>query len=272
MSEPWDLRSNIKAKPGSQGTLFRAADKGLLNPEQRWPRGYTPERLGAVREALSDTDIAGFSHEDPVRLSPPQRDAKGRERYAKYPQTEARVTSALARSTVPPEHLHGLTRIHDQPHPLHLATYFPNTRELAVVINRPGREGEEHLIHELGHHVSAQSQLGKYVATEIGTDQAYRDFGESARITHPPESSIRNHIQRLHAGVEEAVADSYALEHFRPHGRINPTHQPQIEGLYERLHTSAWLDEHFPGYSAVRPRQQHLGPQFNSWQGELFHA
>ena len=45
----------IKDKPGSQGVLFRG---GTELSDDRWPRGYTPERQAAVVDALG-TDRSG---------------------------------------------------------------------------------------------------------------------------------------------------------------------------------------------------------------------
>lgn len=52
----FDLRSNLKNKPNAQGTLFKA-DKSQRTPESRQPRGYSPERMQAVRKTLTPGGI-----------------------------------------------------------------------------------------------------------------------------------------------------------------------------------------------------------------------
>lgn len=180
MSEPYDLRSNIKGKPGSQGTLFQVRDKGLLNPAQRWPRGYTPERQAEVNANLHGAD-SPFLLSDRAGTGPARRE----------------MNETLKRSTVPAEDLAGV-KFH--PGQASLDTYnggrhageilgvYRNERqgvkpEVSVL---KGQEGTDTVIHEIGHHVSAQR------ATE--------------------HSRYETGYQR---GQEEGFADSYAFEHYR---------------------------------------------------------
>jgi hypothetical protein len=96
MTDAYDLRSNLKGKPGSQGTLFQVHDKGLLNPQQRWPQGYTPERLNTVRDATRD--ISFRTHAGDPQAPHRQWEHLDREHFAK----------TVARTTVPAEDLQGL--------------------------------------------------------------------------------------------------------------------------------------------------------------------
>src|SRR4051812_26976626 len=111
MTEAWDMRSNIKAKPGSQGTLF-GHDKSVLNPRMRWPKGYEPERLSEVREALDHgTEVHGSSDTHQM---------------AHY----ARIVDTVARSTIPAEHLKGLRTVDHRVNPGTEGTYWPGRRHL----------------------------------------------------------------------------------------------------------------------------------------------
>lgn len=227
MSESYDLRSNIKGKPGSQGTLFQVKNKNLLNPEQRWPRGYTPERQDEVRQGLKGTTVVGYSQ--PVRTSHAEAEATGR--YVRYPGTEAKVTDAIARSTMPTEHLGGLKRIHEKPAPGHYATYWPMKQEMGVRID-DSPSADHSLLHELGHHADHQHTHA------------------SERILEPEALGQAKDPSKISSGVHEAVADNYYQQHFRPRGR--KTSAPK-QGLYENEFSREDLDKRFPGYSDVRP-------------------
>lgn len=231
MADAYDLRSNIKNKPGSQGTLFQVKDKGLLNPQQRWPRGYTPERQREVSQAL-DLHTSVFPT---TKVYPPR------------PATEvrARLQDAISRSTVPPEHLAGLMRVHDQPEQGHEATYWPGRRELAVNMfgkheNRPFMAGEEapghtepdngakNLIHEIGHHVD-------HMVTR-----------ESAELNRTNKNILYASNGRGYMDAGEAVADNYYVEHYRGPGRKGAR---ATEGRYEQ----SGLADRMPAYREVRP-------------------
>src|SRR5580700_5006990 len=80
----FNLQSNMKAKPNSQGTLFQA-NASQRTPASRQPRGYSPERYKAVGQALS-LDVP-FGHDPGTGWA------------------RARATAAVARSTIPMSHL-----------------------------------------------------------------------------------------------------------------------------------------------------------------------
>lgn len=232
MTDAYDMRSNIKGKPGSQGTLFQVKDKGLLNPQQRWPRGYTPERSREVGQMLDlHTNVSPTT-----KVYPPRRATEVR----------ARLQDAISRSTVPAEHLAGLREVHDQPEPTHDATYWPGRQTLAV--NLFGRHenrgvmgdepygstepdaGAKNLIHEIGHHVD------------------FTQTRESARHNRENKNVLYAANGRGYHDAGEAVADNYYVEHYRGPGRKGA---PPTQGRYE----DTGLADHMPAYREVRPLQ-----------------
>lgn len=192
-SDDWEIRTNIKSKPGSQGTLFQGGRKEL-NPQRRWPKGYTPERQADVHGGLAATTV-----HPTVKVNPPRRSDEVR----------ARVVDAVSRSTVPVEHLDGLREIHDQPEKGTEATYWPMRKSLAVDMFHP--DGHKNLIHELGHH------RDNYTRESVGMTKANKD------ILYSPTGKGR-------AEAAEAVADNYYVEHHRDLGRNG---RPPTQGRYE---------------------------------------
>lgn len=201
---------NIKATEGSQGTLFQGG-RGQMKPEARYPRGYTPQRQAAVSKALHDTPIT-------------RHDSRGVK--TEDHGTTAFVKDTIARSTVPPTHLRGLTRISVNPAIREGGTigeYYPGRRDLYV---SPGETHERvgdntghrlnamsarktrpmlHedasmvLLHELGHHVdNRHTQATVQMAKSPGAPSAAIKFGT-------PENK----------GLSEGYADRYMLEHYR---------------------------------------------------------
>jgi hypothetical protein len=244
MTDAYDMRSNLKNKPGAQGTLFQVKDKGLLNPQQRWPKGYTPERQREVSDALSQQT----SVYPTMRVYPPRPESHVR----------ARLTDAIARSTVPTEHLAGLRTVHDQPEHGHEATYWPGRQTMAVNLfgkhENQGIMGDEpygsaepdagakNLLHELGHHVD-------HMVTR-----------ESARLNRENKNILYAANGKGYADAGEAVADNYYVEHYRGPGRKGAQ---VTQGRYE----DSGLAEHMPAYREVRPALQPR--QFDTGQDML---
>jgi len=251
MGEAYDLRSNIKDKPGSQGTLFQVKDKGLLNTKRRWPQGYNPERLNEVRQATQSTRFASISAENP-------------------PVEREHVNRLLAKSTAPASDLRGIRQIHNEPAPLHAATYWLRSKTLGIDLSRPG--ADRNLIHEIGHH--ADEEHARHVETLEGTTRnvvagvakRYADTDRAARgeVGEPNSSEQSMAANRVRSGVREAVADNYMEKHYRTGGRNS---QPVAGGAYQENFAPEHLDRNYPGYSDVRPHRT-LGPQFQ--QGTLF--
>lgn len=251
MTESWDLRSNIKAKPGSQGTLFQPASKSLLNPQQRWPRGYTPERQNEIREALKDTPVEG-------RYAP---DAA---------HQRARVVDTVARSTVPAHNLRGLSRIDANVKEGTLGTYWPGTQRLAVnMLNRDQWKDDDSgqtLIHELGHHRDFQS--GTASAGGI-TDEKIEHTAQAMNPGREVNTTMKIQAdQEIRRGRAEGYADNYMVRNYRTRGR-NP--QPVTQGAYEQnFPAPEYRNRQYPGYNDIRPPQTPaLGAQFHAGQERL---
>lgn len=259
MSDAYDLRSNIKDKPGSQGTLFQVKDKSLLNPKQRWPRGYTPERRDEIAGALKDTVIMdNLGHQE--RSRNPEDWDNGR--YVRYPEVEHRVVDTLARSTVPASDIHGLQRIHDKPAAGTIATYWPAKQEIGVRMlgsrmEGTGRsmrdEGENALVHELGHHVDRTN----------GQTEAFMQQGVAAMVDHVGIGGP----EKTRAGLAEGVADNYYVEHYRGRGRKR---ERATEGHYEANYEPKELRRKYPGYTYARPPKEFSNLSGAQFQDTLF--
>jgi hypothetical protein len=257
MTDAYDLRSNIKGKAGSQGTLFQVKDKSLLNPEQRWPQGYTPDRLNTVREATRD-----------IRVSPVF--ASGRSLgELRSGHSHERFDRMIARSTVPTEDLQGLREVDSRAQADHHATYYPREQRIGIRPEIPDHEAN--LIHELGHHVdnmrarSAETMEGttRNRIAAVATAHAERDWAARGRPGSPNSTALSNAVASVRYGMGEGYADNYYVEHYRSPGRNG---QSPAQGRYEDLQ-GEHLDTGYPGYRDVRPAP-HMGPQFH--QGELF--
>lgn len=177
----WQMGPVLKNKAGSQGTLFRGGTK--WSSDQRFPRGYTPERGHAVNDAFRFNVYSG--------------DDLDQHNYR-------RIVDTIARSTVPIEHLAPRKSHTGQEYPIDVQSHYgvlpkgthgryaylhPEADvwnfhdQLAI---QPYATGTSTVIHELGHHVSAlQGQ------------------------PHSAPGTLEN------KGREEAFADDYAHEHYR---------------------------------------------------------
>lgn len=254
--EAWSMQTGMKGKPGAQGTLFQVGDKdSVLNPAQRWPRGYTPERQQDIREALENTTFTS-SRVVPTNLH----------------EQRARVTDALARSTVRPGLLRLLRGVDDRPEQGHDATYYPDQNRLAVQMTRydPARSDSaaKDLLHEVGHHaVNATPTWGDRARHGViaAGEQVARKFMPAHAPSDAPIGATARAMAYSHvsSGVHERAADDFMVEHYRTRGR-NP--QPVAEGRYEEKFGEAVTFQK-PGYGDVRSRP-HMGPQFE--QGALF--
>jgi hypothetical protein len=260
MTEPYDLRSNIKGKPGSQGTLFQVKDKGLLNPQQRWPKGYSPDRLNEVRGALSKTSM----YADPESVGVEEEDHAGRTRVER--EHRPRVEQALARSTVPAEHLHDLDTLHNEVNEGTSGTYWPRpkiTGETTLAVDMSGyhegsREAEKTLLHEVGHHVDYEHSLDRHrLVPQVAESHAWKDKGPYQ--DKPNASGKAQAYSKVQAGVMEATADNYMTQHYRTHGR-NP--KPETTGRYEENFTPEQREKQYPGYNDVRAPKNLSSQQF----------
>lgn len=255
MAEPYDLRPNIKGKPGSQGTLFQVKDKGLLNPAQRWPRGYTPERQDEVRGAFTDA----YGRQTAMHGRGDASDQSQR----------ARVVDTVARSTIPAGHVFGVEKIDSYPQKGTVGTYWPRKAHVAVDMHARNENDEsgKTLIHELGHHHAASDREHNLSVGQFADRVAEKDEHTAPFRTSSGELNTTGRImarQAVDYGVHEGAADNYMVEHYRTRGR-NP--QPVDKGAYEVHQSEETLEKHYPGYRDIRPKPN-LGPQFS--QGTLF--
>lgn len=187
------MTSNMKAAPNSQGTLFQGVTAKPGGAGQDWPRRYSPQRRDAVLGALRGGDDI-------------QEDLKGHQKADGFSlQTgdalaqQAHGISAIARSTVPVEHLQGGLRIHwgmgsatgstlgEYRRYGAYGTEKEPTSPDVLIERKPGNEHTPTVIHEIGHHVSAT-------------------------VDKNPHAEYDSPANR---GQEEGFAENYAETHFR---------------------------------------------------------
>lgn len=199
--QDWDVRTNIGASPGSQGTLFSGGKSQMS--DQRYPRGYTPERQAAAREAVQGHTWSDHRPEQ-------QQDANNQRRQ---------IADTVARSTMPLHHLSNVQFAHVPSGSRILGegglgqsggrnddaggAYFAarGHRGSALIAVQPDLTRTSTVLHEIGHHVSHTSETPAH-----GGEYSY---------------------QTEHGGAEEAFADNYAQEHFR-----NKQGKPETKGIY----------------------------------------
>lgn len=225
----WDVRTNMKAKPGSQGSLFQGGSEQMT--DAKWPRGYTPERLQQVRKVVGPGQRV-FRDEPYLHTY----DIAGEQR---------KLIDNIARSTVPGEHLQRLQFSPGKTNVdmtvgagdsemtaggLYRKPQSPNPNHFGSISVRRGDADKPVAIHEIGHHAS-------YLAGR------------------PPLETVADH------GREEGQADAYAQTHFRDR-RGRPT---DVEGYRYMRPDSVRTQDFFDAYHAVRPRTptawQPLSPQ-----------
>lgn len=262
MADAYDLRSNMKDKPGSQGTLFQVRDKGLLNPQQRWPRGYTPERSREVEQAMRTVPVTHPDH---------MEDSHEPGEYHEMGRYRPQLLDVVKRSTVPTEHLEGLREIHGEAGQGHDATYWPNKRTIGIDMTgkSTGEKPEDQakaLVHELGHHfhMNREPLQSMEDTNRLAMEHASRD--KASWQAAPTSSGIAMAANKVRPGVDEAHADNYLTEHYRSRGKI-ANQAGAKHGAYEENFTHDRLDALYPGYTDVRPQRgftpaSHMGPQF----------
>lgn len=199
----FEMRTNIKARPGSQGTLFQG---GKPTAQHRWVRGYSPGRMAAVGGALmlGGGGIHIFADKD---AGNPEYPGLSHPHYnpASEEHTKRLILEPLARSTY---RVPDITRLSGGIHlrisagttPGEAAHYSPQTATINV--NRQVHKGDERtqlakadavLMHEMGHHVDM-------------THNAY-EYEQDARAHSLGFEGIR--------GSLEHNADASMIEHFR---------------------------------------------------------
>lgn len=179
--QEWDVRTNMSPNPGAQGTLFSGGKK-YSSPE-RYPRGYTPDRLHGVLEAAGDVRV-----EHPYSYGT-EAQRKAGDKHMQAPK--AHYIDTLARSTVPTEDVAATSHsvAHDDMSLVQgngAAGIHMNLQSGSQVITKAAHVGNRTPIHEIGHAVSS------------------RDSTDHSRYSNDDQQ-----------GHEEAYADDYAITHYR---------------------------------------------------------
>lgn len=271
MADAYDLRSNIKNKPGAQGTLFQVKDKGLLNPQQRWPQGYTPDRLNAVRAETRSIPISAPDH----MYDQPEEDNQRQHGTTSMGYRE-RVNREIAKTNVPPEHLRRISEINGDPDEGTHGTYWKGgakDRTLAVdMTDRDPHEARQTLTHEIGHHVNMTLAPTPHVHQMVSQihahDKAKKDYENGDRDHwEPTATDTAMQYPRIRSGVDEAQADDYMVKHYSTGGR-----KPRgaTEGRYEQNFSEHQRKTEYPGYNDVRPPQENHGETWHAMQQNQF--
>lgn len=235
----WDMRTNFKNKPESQGTLFQGG-RDQLNPQRRYPRGYTPQRQREVSDALPTAYTSSYKH-------------------------RAQVVDSVSRSSIPTEDLAGLNEVHDRPDEGTSGTYWTGSKKIGVDMDHP--DAHQSLIHEIGHHVDQRGnhfgggygKVTESLAKDAAHTHAVRLNEKRGKDAEPNDTEVIMAGQRVMRGVSEAVADDYMVKNYSTGGR-NPKGADQ--GLYQRNFEPGDIDARYPGYSDVRPHRN-LGAQWH---------
>lgn len=191
---------------GGQGKFFRDPKP---NDANRWPRGYTPERMSEVRRLPIEVE-AGIPGVD--SLTGPA----GRRTAFTGPAGARRVLETIARSTTPAEEFThpttpwGTEKDPDDLYPLHIRTgvdpLLRGRLGAAAGTFQPGGHSERGLIHVGPHHGQFEEAAAHTLMHEMG----------HARSKAEHTAAYDTPTQR---GKEEARADDNMLERFRPDPR-----------------------------------------------------
>lgn len=226
----YDLRPYV-TKAGT-GKLFRSP-KNTIPDRARFPRGFTPDRLREVSEAVGDVE-----YRQPGTLAPIQQHVE--KRYFSFPASHqvsaqgditnhpesrlitrgglsnrqkqeagegaASIRESLARSTVPTEMMEKTT-FSVTPDLPYNGVYFPGEQRLHF-----GRQQQDVDAYTAAKIPEEESLRGKTVIHEMG-------HAADARLANPPQD--RNDIAWASAspGQLEEFADDYMFEHYQPDPR-----------------------------------------------------
>lgn len=214
-----------------QGWLFNPSEEGwrprdLMSDADRYPRGFTPNRMREVRTALGNTRITA-----PDDL------------------TQARMFEGLARSTAPADELGRIKELNlglearVDPDTGDASSAFGSARNYDGRINifeTAGEHAGSTLLHEIGHLQEPQ----RYRKFEGKTDDKIMDFED-----------VKNYSAEQR-GVAEGQADRYKNTHYREDPRPG-LGVPNRVGGYARhaygIEKSEDLDNKISRYSMRRP-------------------
>lgn len=190
--QDWDVRTNISASPGAQGTLFSGGKK--YASDKRYPRGYTPERLADVKDSV-DTSNASVSWGQQRTLEALHGHEKAKF-VGDFGEPNRRLIDAVARSTVPTDKLMYTDESGNKDDVIRFTTGHPTgslgegiaghyvSRQLQehqgnpgsrpVIAVTKGSEDSPTIIHEIGHHVDSEERGYHYhhTANPVGMGEA----------------------------------------------------------------------------------------------------
>lgn len=269
----WQVGPNLKPQAGSQGTLFRG-NQGIS--DERYPRGYTPERQKEIANAVGGNYARGeglaasyyrdHAYVDTSGTSPTRGQVIGRANNL----PKRRLVDNIARSTVPVEHLQpkppakslsfwtgdsldsqhdarGSAGFYDADPPGHMGTRNDiHVKTDYVAGGTP--------IHEIGHHVSNlegnvhSATYARRIPQHRGTEEGYAD------------AYMHEHFRDRRGKQMEGVSH-YPASHYYPN---DYSRQQDFRGGYEaaRSHVPA-PDYKYGGINPVKSIQTD-SPTFNS--------
>lgn len=204
--QDWDVRTNISATPGAQGTLFSGGKK--YASDKRYPRGYTPERLADVKDSV-DTSNVSVSWGQQRTLEALHGTQKA-PYVGDFGEPNRKLIDGIARSTVPTDHL----------------LYTDADRQKDDVIRfTTGHERDSLGQNVAGHYVSRQLQAkqgaGSNTRPVIAVTKGFEDTPTTIHeIGHHVDSEERGYHYHSHSnpvgvGAAEGRADAYADTHYR---------------------------------------------------------
>lgn len=172
---------------GGTPQLFDA--KPYMTTQARYPRGYTPERMRAVTSAIPWVPQNSAQRRKAVNQEAWTSVSGRRADAGETVMRQHQALGTIARSTVPVSHLEGLRHLAVDPQKRDSAGTYHGRREGVPpqITLAAGSEQRATVIHEIGHHVSAEVE---------GFDHSHYE--------HPEEQ-----------GQEEGYAENYADTHFR---------------------------------------------------------
>lgn len=244
----WDVRTNIKAKPGSQGTLFQGGSEQMT--DAKWPRGYTPGRLAIARAAADPHGMYSRGEHD-----------KSDNRFGTGPQRRDLIDT-IARSTVPAEHLQDVK-------------FYPGQNDLDY--NRPKDSGSKFVTG--GTYTRKGSQRGAMTYRE--NEISIRRGNEANSV---PIHEIGHHVSHesgnhggydssMERGKEEAFADDYASRHYRPkRGEFYGGQWEYAMGARDERRTDTFYSSYHASRQTPMPEREVLGRMDRRAQAETEHA
>lgn len=201
-NKDWEVGPVLKDKPGSQGTLLRGGTR--YSSDARFPRGYTPERLHEVADAVNNWNSGpgankgarANTYRDYEYRTPPDFLPSGRHDA----EPHRRLVDNIARSTVP---VSDITNAEPG-----RRTHFWVSRRFDGEMEQKEQAGT-HTHHPPGH----SNRHDIFIATPyVGDTTPIHEIGHHVSHMTGQHAGYSTDTER---GQEEAFADNYAEKHFR---------------------------------------------------------